>query len=474
VKTGMKLHDLGDLEGYSSHIRNGLGLVEAFGAVRDSSLAVDNADIQWLRATALALNGNRAGALDGWDRATGALESVVKQRPADAHLRDEFLVLLHATVLVLGNHADPGSELRVSETVMRSLEEVTSGSDDRQAAGDFGLILTIRGRALIASGESAKALECYRKALKQATALLERSARNPLAGFVLASVLLEFTSTFRSEPAVDALNRYRKYLDAARDSSAADPVNAEARGTLYARLSDMAEILDNTGDKEASKFHQQAAQLAGDLGTQLSQSPPVSTEWGARQRFYHLRAADSPANAAGIGFRYSVLQWLEGAWVEVDSAKEFHTDDRVRIRIEPNTDGYFFIASRGTSGTWSLFYPRPGDLNTAWSKQPMFLPPGSQMRFDNRPGIEQIYIVFSKVPRPEWVAAIGPSEKPAAAIEELIQLLRQHDSKPQIEMVGKETSVNAPASHEHALYAAQASSDAGRPLIFSVQLKHGL
>jgi hypothetical protein len=104
----------------------------------------------------------------------------------------------------------------------------------------------------------------------------------------------------------------------------------------------------------------------------------------------------------------------------------------------------------------------------------MFLPPGSQMRFDNRPGIEQIYIVFSKVPRPEWVAAIGPSEKPAAAIEELIQLLRQHDSKPQIEMVGKETSVNAPASHEHALYAAQASSDAGRPLIFSVQLKHGL
>ena len=207
---------------------------KAFEAAGDNRLAVDRANTQWLRASELALDGNRAGALDTWDRAIGAMEKVVKQHPADPRVRDEFLVLLHATVLALGNRADPASELRLSETVMRSLEEATSADDGRQAAGDLALILAIRGRALVASGDSVKALECYRKALAGSTALLARSARNPLAGFVLASVLLDFSTTFRSEPVGDALNQYRKYLDAARDDSAADPVNVS--GQVIARL----------------------------------------------------------------------------------------------------------------------------------------------------------------------------------------------------------------------------------------------
>ena len=471
VKTAMKLHDLGDLEAQRLHIRNGLRFVEGFDAVRDDRIAVDRAYTQWLRASALALDGNRAGALETWDRAVGAMEMVVKQHPADQRLRDEFLVLLHATVLALGNRADPASELRISETVIRSLEEATPADAGQGATGDLGLILAIRGRALVASGDSLKALECYRQALHESTTLLARSARNPLAGFVLASVLLDFSTTFPSEQVGDGLNQYRKYLDAARDSSGADPVNAEARRVLYARLSDMAEIMENRADREAAEFHRLAAGVAGDLGTQLANGGPVSTEWGARQRFYHFRASDDPAGAARLlGLRYSVLQLVLGAWEEVDPTKEFHAGDRVRIRIEPNNDGYFYIVNRGMNGTWSLIYPLPGQINTAWSRQPMLVPPGVTYQFDETRAIEQLILVFSKTPRTEWVASIG--RKPIAS-EELEQLLKRYETTPQFELVGKETSVSAPASREHALYAAQPSSDAGRPLILEIRLKHG-
>jgi hypothetical protein len=380
--------------------------------------------------------------------------------------------LLHATVLALGNRTDPVSELQVSETVMRSLEATDSAKAGQPDAGDLALILTIRGRALIASGDSVKALECYRKALSGSTALLARSARNPVAGFVLASVLLDFSAAFPFEPIGDAFEEYRKYVDAASRYSAVDPVNAEAKGVLYARLSDMAEILTNRQDKGAAEFHRMAAEVAGDLGTQLAQGSPVSTEWGARQRFYHFRESDPASDAGLLGLRYSVLQLVRGAWQEVDPTKEFHAGDLIRLRMESNTDGYFYVANRGTSGNWRVFYPQPGQPNTVWSQQPTFLLSGISMEFDHSPGTERLHVVFSKTPRKEWGAAAGPPAN-SIAPEDLVQLLQQYDTKPQYEMVGKETSVSAPASREHALYVAQPASEAGRPLIFDIRLKHG-
>jgi hypothetical protein len=41
----------------------------------------------------------------------------------------------------------------------------------------------------------------------------------------------------------------------------------------------------------------------------IAQGRPVSAEWGARQRFYHLRRSDNPSDAAGLlGLRVSLLQ----------------------------------------------------------------------------------------------------------------------------------------------------------------------
>jgi hypothetical protein len=59
---------------------------------------------------------------------------------------------------------------------------------------------------------------------------------------------------------------------------------------------------------------------------------------GARQRFCHFRGAN-PAGTAGL-LGYSVLQLVRGALEEVDPTKEFHAGDRIKIRIEPNSDGY--------------------------------------------------------------------------------------------------------------------------------------
>jgi hypothetical protein len=77
--------------------------------------------------------------------------------------------------------------------------------------------------------------------------------------------------------------------------------------------------------------------------------------------------------------------------------------------------------------------------------------------------------VFSKTPRTLWVASIG--RKPMA-FEDLAQLPKQYETTPQFELARKETSATAPASREHAIYAAQPSSDAGHPLIREIRLKH--
>jgi serine/threonine protein kinase len=470
VKTAMKLHDLGDLEGQRSHIRNGLRVVQGFDAARDPNQAADRAGAEWVRASARSLDGNRSGALEGWNHALGAMEAAVKRSPADASLRDEFLIFLHATTMALGNRADPSSELPISGTLLRCHEEAAATRADGPAGGDLGLILAIRGRALVASGDTANALESYRRALTAATALLARSPRHPVGGFVLASALLDLSTSFRSEPVAEALNQYRKYLEAARESAQADPVNAEARGVLYARLSDMAEILEIRVSDEAAEFHRRAAAAGADLETHIAQGRPVSAEWGARQRFYHLRRSDNPADAAGLlGLRVSVLQQVGQASEEVDPAKEFHSGDRIRVRIEPNTDGYFYLVNRTANGTWRLIWPATGEANAGWSRQPQFFPPGGRLMFDDQPGVEQLYVIFSKTPRPEWVAEIG---KPIR-FEDLLRLLNRYQTTPQYETVGTATSVKAPASREHALYAAQPASDAGRPLILEVRLNHG-
>ena len=100
----------------------------------------------------------------------------------------------------------------------------------------------------------------------------------------------------------------------------------------------------------------------------------------------------------------------------------------------------------------------------------MFIPAGATYTFDDQPGVEQLCVVYSKTPREEWVASMG--RRPIAS-EELEQLLlKRYETTPQFELVGKETSVSAPASREHALYAAQPASDAGRPLILAIRLQH--
>jgi hypothetical protein len=394
-----------------------------------------------------------------------------RQQPADQSLRSEFLSMLHATVLVMGNRTDPASELRLSGTVMRSLSEAISAGAGQQAAEDLSLILAIRGRALVAARAPVPALECYRRALAQATALLARSPRSPLAGFVLATVLMDFSTSFRSEPVDDAMKRFRHYLDSAREYAMADPLNAEARGVLYARLSDMAEILERRGDSGA-EFHKLAADVAADTGNQRAQRRSVLAEWGARQRFYRFRGFNFPAGAAGVlGLRYSILQSFGDAWEEVSPTKEFRTGDRIRLRIEPNTDGFFYMMLRGTSGTWKLIYPRTDEVNKGWSGEPLFFPLGGRYVFDDQPGTERLYVVFSKTPRPEWVAAAGSASTPISS-EELLQRLKEYEAKPETEMVGKEMSVSSPASSEHALYMVQPGSEAGRPLVLEIQLRH--
>lgn len=55
-----------------------------------------------------------------------------------------------------------------------------------------------------------------------------------------------------------------------------------------------------------------------------------------------------------------------------------------------------------------MVYPSADQPNKAWARQAVFIPPGVTFVFDETPGTERLYVLFSKAPRPEWMASTPP------------------------------------------------------------------
>lgn len=109
----------------------------------------------------------------------------------------------------------------------------------------------------------------------------------------------------------------------------------------------------------------------------------------------------STDSAVPLGLRYSILKRTDAGSVEVDSATVFRSGDRIRLRVDVNTAGYLYIINRGSSGNWSPLFPSPkianGDNRVQKGTQ-YEIPPGYVFTFDDQPGAERLFIVFSRRP----------------------------------------------------------------------------
>ena len=125
----------------------------------------------------------------------------------------------------------------------------------------------------------------------------------------------------------------------------------------------------------------------------------------------------TPDVAVPLGLRYSILKREGSGTVEVDPNTIFRSGDRIRLRVDVNTSGFLYVVNRGSSGTWKLLFPSPeiaeGDNRAQKGKQ-YEIPAGYVFTFDNQPGKENLFIVFSHRPVSDLEDLIYSLAKPPA------------------------------------------------------------
>jgi hypothetical protein len=110
--------------------------------------------------------------------------------------------------------------------------------------------------------------------------------------------------------------------------------------------------------------------------------------------------AASNTSLGPLGLRYSFLRYdSSGDAEEVDADHVFHSGDRMKIRLETNSDGFLYIVMKGTSGSWRVMFPSKeygnGD-NRVRAGQVYELPRNTRFAFTGKPGAERIFLVLSR------------------------------------------------------------------------------
>jgi hypothetical protein len=104
---------------------------------------------------------------------------------------------------------------------------------------------------------------------------------------------------------------------------------------------------------------------------------------------------------ASFGLRYSLLKIQGIESVEVSRNTEFSSDDRIRLRVRANADSYLYVVSEGTSGNWSVLFPKmkpqpqPNKITAGAAYE---FPSDSAFRFTGNPGTERMFILLTRKP----------------------------------------------------------------------------
>jgi len=108
-----------------------------------------------------------------------------------------------------------------------------------------------------------------------------------------------------------------------------------------------------------------------------------------------------PASFTALALRYTVQKIDGGQTTDVPANTEFHSKDRIRLSVEVNDTGYLYIVNQGTSGTWKAMFPSPeiedGD-NGVQRGHVYTVPPGHKFTFSGAPGVERLFVIFSRQP----------------------------------------------------------------------------
>lgn len=180
--------------------------------------------------------------------------------------------------------------------------------------------------------------------------------------------------------------------------------------------------------------------------------------------------------------------------VEVSTGSVFRSGDRIRLLVEANQDGYVYLINRGTSGVWKPLVPSKNSPDNfvrgvaGLKSNPTTL---VTTRFDEQPGEEMLFLVFSRQPRADLDDLVGtlrgrvaPAAPSSAAPNRKLddsavsQLRRVYSRDLVVEKIDDapvasqaQPAGEAPA-RESAVYVASTSRNPNDPLIADIKLIH--
>jgi hypothetical protein len=122
---------------------------------------------------------------------------------------------------------------------------------------------------------------------------------------------------------------------------------------------------------------------------------PENTE-RARDLYYTSGAGGAARN---VGIRVKLYAAADGCnFVQVSPRTRFTAGQKVRFGVESNSPGYLYIVQRGTSGNNTLLFPNSqvNRDNMIGRGTEIVIPGSAWFTFDNNPGVENLYFIFSK------------------------------------------------------------------------------
>lgn len=174
---------------------------------------------------------------------------------------------------------------------------------------------------------------------------------------------------------------------------------------------------------------------------------------------------------------------------------EFVAGQSVRFGVETNAKGFVYIVQRGSSGRQTLLFPHPeinGGANAIRRGSELVVPGSAWFTFDEKPGVEEIAIIFSRKKAdiiPFLVQAVGagaaPPQAAAGSIEAEVLSAMQGGGQRDLVMSSPAavtpaasagaaaTSAPAPAGFVEALYAVNPASSGVKDFcVVTMKLKH--
>jgi hypothetical protein len=169
-----------------------------------------------------------------------------------------------------------------------------------------------------------------------------------------------------------------------------------------------------------------------------------------------------------LSVRYGLLRrHKDGLFSGVDSSSTvFYAGDRVRIRIQPNQNAFLIVLQKGSSGAWSVLYPREGASAASLAAFEACDIPGAPgaFAFDDRPGEERLVVIVSREQvSPQTIVDRLNSQQPLTLKEELQARELSYEKVDQ----DRRSSFDGTT-----VYVSNAAAENDPPLLIHLKLQH--